>query len=99
MTDAERLVDLQGQLDHVHLRLAVALDSEALALAALSVARQQVALPPMFTDDMDAANEPDVDPDAHLPVMPAQALRRQHAVVGLPGGPWGGPWVALGRRP
>lgn len=77
MTDAERLADLQSQLDHVQLRLTVALDGEALALAALALARQQVAagVAMAFVDeDMDAANEP--DPDAGVPVLPARAMCR-----------------------
>jgi len=82
----QQLADLQSQLEHLSLRLAVAVDGEAVALAALAVARQQAAFSTALLTaqeaDMQDANEP--DPDAHLPVMPARALRRQHA----PGGLW-----------
>jgi hypothetical protein len=76
MTEAEQIADMQAKLDYTALRLAVALDSEALALAALALVRQQAAGPvaQLFVDDADAANEP--DPDAGRPVLPARALCR-----------------------
>lgn len=83
MTDAERIAELQDQLAYAHLRLSVATEGEALAQAALAVARQQAAVTQttLFEDDMDAANEP--EPVDTRPVMPARALRRQHAPVGV----------------
>jgi hypothetical protein len=85
MTDhKQQLADLQSKIEHLSLRLAVAVDGEALALAALALARQQAAFSTALLTadeaDMDAANEP----EPPLPVMPANALRRQHA----PGGLW-----------
>jgi hypothetical protein len=82
----QQLADLQSQIEHLLLRLAVAVDGEAVALAALALARQQAAFSTALLSaqeaDMQAANEP--DPDAKLPVMPGRALRRQHT----PGGLW-----------
>jgi hypothetical protein len=81
----QQLADLQSQIEHLLLRLAVAVDGEAVALAALALARQQAAFSTALLSaqeaDMQAANEP--DPDAKLPVMPARALRRQHTPGGL----------------
>lgn len=80
MTDTDpEIAAIHAELDLLRLHLATARDGEAMALAAVAVLRQQVTA---FSDDMDAANEP--EPVDTRPVMPAQALRRQHA----PGGLW-----------
>lgn len=74
---ADLIASLTKQLDHVQLRLTVALDGEALALAALALARQQAAarVATAFSgEDMDGAGEP--DPDAGRPVLPARAMSR-----------------------
>jgi hypothetical protein len=80
MTESEiEIAAIRAELDLLRLHLAAARDDEAVALAAVAVLHQQVAA---FTDDMDGADEP--DPGDDRPVMPARALRRQHA----PGGLW-----------
>jgi hypothetical protein len=95
MSDTE-LAAIHAELDLLRLHLATARDGEAMALAAVAILRQQVtAFSQATLDDMDAANEPDPQP-AHdtRRVMPARALRRQHA----PGGLWtpdDAPGVAL----
>ena len=91
----QQLADLQSQLDYTNLRLRVAVESAAQAHATLAGLRLAATGTPfgaggIVDEDMDAAGEP--DPDAHLPVMPANALRSQHARIGMPAGPWGGPW-------
>jgi hypothetical protein len=86
MSDHDQTIpELLDQLACLALRLVVAQDGEAMAHAALAVMRQQAAAfnASGIVDDMDAANEPDDPPDSR-PVMPANALRRQHA----PGGIW-----------
>lgn len=88
MTDAERFADTQAQLDDAALRLAAALD-------AANAADPDADLPEHLQRDMVALARQVVDrlglghgASPRAWVMPAQALRHQHAPTGLPDGPY-----------